>query len=61
MKFRSHQLIFILEAVATYPGMKDVWIDGIPTEQHMDFIRHYYLRMLRVQRLIREILEDNTM
>jgi len=58
LKNRSHILIFIFETVANYPEMKDVWENGIPTDQHMDFIRHYFLRFFKAQRIIREIKED---
>ena len=58
LKNRSHTLIFMFEAVATYPGMKDAWKNGIPIDQHMDFIRHYFLRFLKAQRIIREIKEN---
>jgi hypothetical protein len=55
IKNRSEELFFILNTAATYPGIKDSYVGGIPREQDLDFIRHYFLRCLKAKRLIHEI------
>jgi hypothetical protein len=54
---RAQNLIFLLNTNASSESLKDIyesWNNGIPREQYADFVRHYYLAMLKAKRVIRE-------
>lgn len=54
---RSKDLIFLLETNASSPELEDIyqsWSNGIPMEQYSDFVRYYYLEILKARRVIRE-------
>ena len=60
LRMRSEVLIFLVDTAAKHAGMKKVWEKGISHEQHLDILRHYFLRMLKAKRIIRSILKTET-
>ena len=56
LRDRSETLLFLMDFVANYPGARELWEDGISHEQHLDFFRHFFLRVLKARQLTRIIL-----
>lgn len=55
----SDNLIFLTEFVNNQPESRarGLWVNGIDNESHLELCRHFYLRVLKIQRLTRDILD----
>ena len=58
LRIRSETLLFLMRTAQTLPDFKRIWENGISREQHLDFFRHYFLRILKAKRIIRNILGE---
>jgi hypothetical protein len=57
LRIRSDQLLFLMESAKMIPELFDMWKVGVPN-QHIDFFRHYFLRISRANSMVKEILGD---